>query len=142
MNWTWHNNFIQERLLNVEESPILLRVPSIILQLMIVLIKVIGVIMCLFLSEILNFGLLTPVEKDSQKLQLLKKKEEEKKGGLDSKESNCNVGGLGSNPRLGKSPGEGNGNQLQYSCLENPMNRGACWAILHGVAKSWTCLSN
>lgn len=80
MNWTWHNNFIQERLLNVEESPILLRVPSIILQLMIVLIKVIGVIMCLFLSEILNFGLLTPVEKDSQKLQLLKKKEEEKKG--------------------------------------------------------------
>lgn len=80
MNWTWHNNFIQERLLNVEESPILLRVPSVILQLMIVLIKVIGVIMCLFLSEILNFGLLTPVEKDSQKLQLLKKKEEEKKG--------------------------------------------------------------
>ena len=52
-------------MLNVEESPILLRVPSIILQLMIVLIKVIGVIMCLFLSEILNFGLLTPVEKDS-----------------------------------------------------------------------------
>ena len=79
MNWTWHNNFIQERLLNVEESLILLRVPSVILQLMIILIKVISVIMCLFFSEILNFGLLTPVEKDSQKLQLLKKKKNKKK---------------------------------------------------------------
>ena len=43
---------------------------------------------------------------------------------------------------LGKSPGEGNGNPLQYSCLENPMDRGAWWAIVHGVAKSRTQLSN
>ena len=73
MNWTWHNNFIQERLLNVEESPILFSVPSVILQRM-MFIRVISVIMCLFLSETLNFGLLTPAEKDRQKLQLLKKK--------------------------------------------------------------------
>ena len=42
----------------------------------------------------------------------------------------------------GKSPGEGNGNPLQYSCLENPMDGGAWWAIVHGVAKSWTLLSD
>ena len=47
-----------------------------------------------------------------------------------------NVGDLGSIPGLGRFPGEGNGNPLQYSCLENPMNRGAWWAIVHGVAKS------
>ena len=41
-------------------------------------------------------------------------------------------------PGLGRSPGEGNGNSLQYSCLENPMDRGAWWAIFHGVIKSWT----
>ena len=41
-------------------------------------------------------------------------------------------------PGLGGSPGEGNGNPLQYSCLENPMDRGAWQAIVHGVAKSWT----
>ena len=45
---------------------------------------------------------------------------------------------LGSIPGSGKSPGEGNGNPLQYSCLENPMDRGAWWATVHGVAKSWT----
>ena len=54
------------------------------------------------------------------------------------KESACNVGDLGSIPRLGRSPAEGNGNPLQYSCLENPMDRGAWWATVHGVAKSWT----
>jgi len=43
-------------------------------------------------------------------------------------------------PRLGRSPGEGNGNPLQYSCLENPTDRGAWWATAHGVAKSWTRL--
>ena len=43
---------------------------------------------------------------------------------------------------LGRSPGEGNGNPLQYSCLENPMDRGAWWATVHGVAKSWTLLSD
>ena len=45
-------------------------------------------------------------------------------------------------PGLGRSPGEGNGNPLQYSCLENPMDRGAWWATVHGVAKSWTWLSD
>ena len=44
--------------------------------------------------------------------------------GLDSKASACNVGDLGLNPGLGRSPGEGNGNPLQYSCLENPMDGG------------------
>ena len=41
-----------------------------------------------------------------------------------------------------KLPGEGNGNPLQYACLENPMDRGAWWAAVHGVAKSWTRLSD
>ena len=40
------------------------------------------------------------------------------------------------------STGEGNGTPLQYSCLENPMDGGACWAVVHGVAKSWTRLSD
>ena len=52
------------------------------------------------------------------------------------------VGDLGSIPGLGRSPGRGNGKSLQYSCLENPMDRGAWRAIVHGVAKSWTQLSN
>ena len=45
---------------------------------------------------------------------------------------------VGSIPGLGRSPGRGHGNLLQYSCLENPMDRGAWWATVHGVAKSWT----
>ena len=45
-------------------------------------------------------------------------------------------------PRSGRSPGEGNGKPLQYSCLENPMDRGAWWATVHGVTKSRTQLSN
>ena len=53
-------------------------------------------------------------------------------------ESACNAGDLGSIPGSGRSPGEGNGNPLQYSCLENPMDREAWWAIVHGVAKSGT----
>ena len=48
----------------------------------------------------------------------------------------------GSIPGLGRSPGEGNGNPLQYSCLENPMKRGAWWATVHGVVKSWRRLSD
>ena len=52
------------------------------------------------------------------------------------------VRSLGSIPGLGRSPGEGNGNPLQYSCLENPMDRGSWWAIAHRVAKSRTRLSN
>ena len=51
------------------------------------------------------------------------------------------MGDLGSIPGLG-SPGEGNGNPLQYSCLENPMDGGAWWATVHGVTKSRTQLSN
>ena len=57
-------------------------------------------------------------------------------GGLEVKESAWNVGDLGSIPGLGRSPGERNGNPLQYSCLENPMEGGAWWAAVHGVAKS------
>ena len=48
----------------------------------------------------------------------------------------------GSIPRLGRSPREGNGNPLQYSCLENSMDGGAWWATVHGVTKSWTRLSD
>ena len=58
------------------------------------------------------------------------------------KESACNAGDLGSIPGSGRSPGEGNGNPLQYSCLENPMDREAWWVIVHGVAKSQTRLSD
>ena len=60
-------------------------------------------------------------------------------GGSEVKESARNAGDLGSIPGLGRSPGEGNGNPLQYSCLENPMD-GAWWATVHGVAKSQTRL--
>ena len=62
--------------------------------------------------------------------------------GSDGKESACNVGDSGSMPESGRSPGEGNGNPLQYSCLENPMDRGAWQTTVHGVAKSGTRLSN
>ena len=61
-------------------------------------------------------------------------------GGSDSKESACNAGGQGSIPGLGRSPGGGHGNPLQYSCLENPMDRGAWRATVHGVTKSRTRL--
>ena len=63
-------------------------------------------------------------------------------GGSDSKASACNAGDLGSIPESGRSPGEGNGNPVQYSCLENSMDGGAWWATVHGVAKSWTRLSD
>ena len=56
-------------------------------------------------------------------------------GGIDDKESTCNARDLGSILGLGRSPGEGNGNPLHYSCLENPMDRGAWWDTVHGVAK-------
>ena len=57
-------------------------------------------------------------------------------GGSDGKESACNAGDLGSIPGRGRSPGEGNGNPLQYSCLENPMDRGAWRATVPGVTMS------
>ena len=63
-------------------------------------------------------------------------------GGSEVKASACNAGDLGSIPGSGRSPGEGNGNPLQYSCLENPMDRGAWWTTVHGVAKSRTQLSD
>ena len=63
-------------------------------------------------------------------------------GGSEVKAPACNAGDLGSIPGSGRFPGEGNGNPLQYSCLENPMDRGAWWATVHGVPKSWTQLSN
>ena len=65
--------------------------------------------------------------------------------GLSGKESACNAGDtgdVGSIPGLGRSPREGNGNPLQYSCLENPMDRGAWRTKVHGVAKSQTKLSD
>ena len=62
--------------------------------------------------------------------------------GSDHKESACNAGDLGSITGLGRSPGEGNGYPHQYSCLENSMDRGAWQATVHGIAKSWTQLSN
>ena len=57
---------------------------------------------------------------------------------LNSEESTCQAGDVGSIPGLGNSPGEGNGNPLQYSCLENPMDKGAWQVIVHEVAKGWT----
>ena len=59
-------------------------------------------------------------------------------GGSEVKTSACNVEDLGSIPGLGRSAGEGNGNPLQCSCLENPVDGEARWATVHGVAKKWT----
>ena len=53
-------------------------------------------------------------------------------GGSDGKESDCNARDLDSTPGSGRSPGKGNSNPLQYSCLENPMDRGVWWATVHG----------
>ena len=63
-------------------------------------------------------------------------------GGSGGEESVCNAGDLGLIPELGRSPGEGNGNPLQYPYLGNPMDRGAWWATVHGIAESWTRLSD
>ena len=54
-------------------------------------------------------------------------------GGSNGKETACNAGDPGSSPGLGRSPGEGNGNTLQYSCLENSVDRGIWWATVHGL---------
>ena len=61
-------------------------------------------------------------------------------GSSDGKESACNAGNLGLIPGSERSPGGGHGNPLQYSCLENPTDRGALQATVHRVAKSWTRL--
>ena len=63
-------------------------------------------------------------------------------GGSDGKASAYSAGDPGLIPGSGRYPREGNGNPLQYSCLENPMDTGAWWAIVHGVTKSWTWLSD
>ena len=63
-------------------------------------------------------------------------------GGSEGKASTYNAGDPGSIPGLGRSPGEGNGYPLQYSCLENSMDRGARWTIVQGVSKSRTRLSD
>ena len=63
-------------------------------------------------------------------------------GGSDGKEPACNAGDLGLLPGLGRCPGEGKGNPLQYSYLQNPMDRGTWQATVHGVAKSQTWLSD
>ena len=62
--------------------------------------------------------------------------------GSGGKESACNVGDLSLIPGSGRSPGEGNGNPHQYSCLENPMDGGVWQATVNGIAKSWTWLSD
>ena len=59
-------------------------------------------------------------------------------GGSNGKESACNAGDLGPIPGAGRSTGEGNGNPLQYPCLENSMDRRVWWATVHEVAKNWT----
>ena len=64
------------------------------------------------------------------------KKWDHSPGGSNGKASAQNAGTPGSIPGSGKSPGEGNGNPLQYSCLGNPMDRGSWWATVHGVAES------
>ena len=61
-------------------------------------------------------------------------------GSSAGKESTCKAGDAGSVPGLGRSPRGGHGNPLQCSCLENPMDRGAWWAIVRGVTKNWTRL--
>ena len=63
-------------------------------------------------------------------------------GGSVVKNLPAKAGDMGSIPESGRSPGEGNGNPLQYSCLENPMDRGAWWTAVHRVAKSQTQLSD
>ena len=63
-------------------------------------------------------------------------------GGSAVKNPPVNAGDTGSIPGSGRSPGEGNGNPLQYSYLRNPMDRGACWATVHRITKSGMLLSD
>ena len=63
-------------------------------------------------------------------------------GGSAGQESGCSAGDMGSIPGQGRSPGGENDNSFQYSCLGNPIDRGAWWATVHGVTESWTGLSD
>ena len=91
----------------------------------------------------LTGGLCSSGEEPQQIMSLLcYKKDNDFPGGLEGKEAACNEGDPGSIPGSGRSPGEGNGNTLQYPCLENPMDRGAWRAMVHGVAQSQTRLSD
>ena len=74
----------------------------------------------------------------------LKREKEDFLDGSAGKESTCNAGDTGNTgliPGEGRSPGEGNGNPLQYFCLENSMDRGAWWVTVYRVTKSWTHLT-
>ena len=73
---------------------------------------------------------------------MLHRKQWDFPSGSYGKESICNAGDLGSIPELGRSPREGHGNPLQYSCLENLMDRGAWWATVQRVTKNWIQLSD
>ena len=84
----------------------------------------------------------TPTSKEQVQLQWFLTQRQDFPSGSDGKASAYNMGDPGSFPGLGRSQAEGNGNPLQYSCLENPMDRGAWEATVHGVAKSRTQLSN
>ena len=88
--------------------------------------------------NVLNFGELRPSIMYSRFVFLCFLWEKLTPGSSDGKEAAYNAGDPRSILGLGRSPGEGNGNPLQYSCLENPMDRGAWWATVHRVAKSWT----
>ena len=85
---------------------------------------------------------LTPYKPPTRKLITVPPFVQDFPGGSDSKASAYNVGDPGSIPESGRSPGEGNGNPLQYFCLENPMDGGAWEATVHGVEKSQTRLSD
>ena len=91
----------------------------------------------------MEFGFKPSLAKESENngiacIQLISLFDQDFPGGSDGKASACNAGDPGSVPGLGRTPGEGNGNPLQYSCLENPMDKGAWQAIVHGVAESDT----
>ena len=77
------------------------------------------------------------VQKNKEEIKR-KKKSLGENGSSDSKETARNAGDLGLIPGLGRSPEQGNGNSLQYFCLENPMDRGAWQSTVHGVTKSQT----
>ena len=88
----------------------------------------------LFANHVSNIGLISKIYKEFLEFS------GSFPGSSVSKESACNAGDQGLILGLGRSPRDGNGNPLQYSCLENPVDRGAWWASVHGVAQSWTWL--